>query len=289
MSAMRPSDLETAVCRVLGVPVQRARPLAGGCVGEVWLVRLADGSSVVAKSGGVGSGLDTEGEMLGALAAPGVVPVPGVLHAEPGLLLLEHVPNDGQKSPDGEARLAELVAALHAVEADRYGFACDTLIGGLTQPNPESDSWSRFYAEHRLLDMGRRADARGALPPGAFARLERLAAAIETELDGPDRRPVLIHGDLWAGNVLWDAGLPVALIDPAVYHADPEVELAFIDLMGGMGRAFWGRYTEIRPIRDGFWERRRDIYCLYPLLVHAVLFGGGYGASVDGTLRRLGI
>ena len=51
---------------------------------------------------------------------------------------------------------------------------------------------------------------------------------------------------------------------------------------------FFQRYHDLRPIAPGFFETRRDIYNLYPLLVHVRLFGGGYVASVDFILRRFG-
>jgi fructosamine-3-kinase len=48
------------------------------------------------------------------------------------------------------------------------------------------------------------------------------------------------------------------------------------------------RYAELRPIRDGFFETRRDLYNLYPLLVHTYYFGSGYLASVRRILDRFG-
>ena len=39
--------------------------------------------------------------------------------------------------------------------------------------------------------------------------------------------------------------------------------------------------------RLGF-ETRRDLYNLYPLLVHVYFFGGGYVRRVDNTLRSFG-
>ncbi len=79
-----------------------------------------------------------------------------------------------------------------------------------------------------------------------------------------------------------------AFLDPAIYHADPEIELAFISLFNSFGDAFMRRYAEIRPIREGFFETRRDLYNLYPLLVHTYYFGGGYLGSVQRTLGRFG-
>jgi fructosamine-3-kinase len=54
------------------------------------------------------------------------------------------------------------------------------------------------------------------------------------------------------------------------------------------GEPFFRRYREIRPIAPGFFEERRAIYNLYPLLVHVRLFGSGYVGSVEHTLSRFG-
>jgi len=101
-------------------------------------------------------------------------------------------------------------------------------------------------------------------------------------------RPSLIHGDMWGGNVLAANGMITGFIDPALYFADPEIELAFTTLFSTFGDTFFSRYNEHRPLAPGFFEERRDLYNLYPLLVHVRLFGGSYVDSVDGILRKFG-
>ena len=98
----------------------------------------------------------------------------------------------------------------------------------------------------------------------------------------------MIHGDLWGGNVLCGSNGLSGFIDPAIYYADPEIELAFMTLFGTVGDRFFRRYGEYHAIRPGFFEIRRDLYNLYPLLVHVRLFGGGYLGQVQSILRRLG-
>ena len=44
-------------------------------------------------------------------------------------------------------------------------------------------------------------------------------------------------------------------------------------------------YEEVAPLADGH-EDRVGLWQLFPLLVHAVLFGGGYGGSAEDAARR---
>ena len=71
-----------------------------------------------------------------------------------------------------------------------------------------------------------------------------------------------------------------------MYFGHAEIELAFSTLFGTFGEAFFGRYRELRQIAPGFFEQRRDIYNLYPLLVHSALFGGHYSTAVQRILDR---
>ena len=61
-------------------------------------------------------------------------------------------------------------------------------------------------------------------------------------------------------------GFPV-LIDPAVYFGHPEIDWAMLDLFGNFPEISFQTYNEIKPLELGF-HYRKDIYQLYPLLVH---------------------
>ena len=99
----------------------------------------------------------------------------------------------------------------------------------------------------------------------------------------------LIHGDVWTGNVLAENGRITGFLDPAPYYAHHEVELAFITLFGTFGEAFFARYGEVGTRIDAeFWETRRRVYNVYPLLVHVRLFGGGYVGELSANLDMLG-
>ncbi len=271
----------------LGARLLSARPMGGGCIGEVYRAELADGTPVVAKVDRAGEAhLEREAYMLGYLRANSDLPVPEVYHSSETLLLMEFVEGGGSIS-GAEAHAAELLAALHGVTADAYGHERDTLIGSLSQPNPWTGSWVRFFRDQRLLYVARVARESGRLPAGLHARVEGLAQRLDDFIAEPDR-PSLIHGDVWAGNVLAKGDRITAFLDPAIYHADPEIELAYISLFNSFGERFFGRYAELRSVRPGFFEERRHLYALYPLLVHVYYFGGHYVDSVEITLRRFG-
>ncbi len=269
--------------------LRSVRPLGGGCIGEVYRAELEDGTPLVAKVDRGGEAhLDREAYMLRYLREGTDLPVPEVFHGSETLLLMEFVEGTGRFSGEAERHAAELLAALHDITADAYGHERDTLIGSLNQPNPPTGSWIEFFRDQRLLYLANVAHDAGRLPSEDVSRIERLAGKLDDYLEEPEQ-PSLIHGDVWGANVLAVGDHISAFLDPAIYHADREVELAFISLFNSFGEPFLGRYAEIHPVRPGFFEVRRDLYNLYPLLVHVYFFGGGYVGSVQSTLRRFGL
>ena len=273
----------------LGERLLSARPLGGGCIGEVYKVEMGDGTKLVAKVDREGeSHLEREAYMLRYLRERSELPVPTVFHDSERLLLMEFVEGSSRFSAVAERDAAELLAGLHDVTAEAYGHERDTLIGSLDQPNPWTESWVEFFRDRRLLYLARVAHEAGRLPMEDLGKVMRLAERLDEYLEEPER-PSLVHGDVWSANVLAEGDRITAFLDPAIYHADPEIELAFISLFNSFGDAFFKRYGEIRSLRDDFFEERRDLYNLYPLLAHVYFFGGGYLDSMRATLRRFGL
>ena len=273
----------------LGERLKSARSLGGGCIGEVYRVELEDGTPLVAKVDREGeSHLEREAYMLRYLGEKSELPVPEVYHGSESLLLMQFIEGSSSFSDGAERHAAELLAALHGITADVYGHERDTLIGSLDQPNPPTESWTEFFRDHRLLYMARVAREADRLPVEDMRRVQRLAERLD-DLIGDPNPPALVHGDVWSANVLAEGDRITAFLDPALYYADPEIELAFISLFNSFGDVFLRRYAEIRGIDRAFFDTRRDLYNLYPLLVHTYYFGGGYLGSVQGTLARFGV
>jgi fructosamine-3-kinase len=282
------TDLSTRISDELGLYVTRLTPLTGGCVGEVYRADVADGPPVAVKVDRARSGtLPREADMLRYLKTRSRLPVPDVLFSSDELLLMTLLPGSSRFSANAERHAAELLAELHDVTAEKFGFEYDTRIGGLIQPNLQNDSWIAFFRDQRLLAFGEAAVREGVLASKLFGRIEKLCARLADFIAEPPR-PSLLHGDVWTTNVLAEGDRVTGFIDPAIYYGHPEAELAFVRMLGTFGRAFYDRYRELRPIEPGFFETRCGLYNLYPMLVHVRLGYSSYAESAARELAKLG-
>jgi fructosamine-3-kinase len=283
-------NADTKIEQLTGHRPAALEPLRGGCIGTVRRARMPSGGDLVVKTGDESSKLSIEGQMLGFLGEHSALPVPEVLHSADELLIMEFIDSSGQATTRAHIHAAELLAELHTHTDGAYGFDQDTLIGKLDQPNPQYNadqhaSWVDFFAEHRLMSLAERCVQKGQMPGSLGDQIEKLVQKLDRYIDRPNP-PALIHGDVWGGNVLFDGDQVAGFVDPAIYYADPEIELAFTTLFSTFDDAFYDRYDELNGIRDGFWDVRKDLYNIYPLLVHVWHFGGSYVESVRSSVGR---
>jgi fructosamine-3-kinase len=273
------------VGELLGSPVAHCDAVSGGCISDAREVELADGRRVFAKL--AAPAVDVEAEGLRWLAEPavGTLGVPAVLAVDPeaGVLVLEWV-EPGAPTPETDGALGGGLAALHAAGAHGFGWHRDGVIGPLPQDNGPAADWPTFYAERRLRPMARAAAAAGGAGADLAAVVDRVCDRLPA-LAGPAEPPARVHGDLWSGNVHIGGGGKPWLVDPAAHGGHREVDLAMLDLFGGLGPRIVAAYDEVFPLAEG-WRGRLPLWQIWPLLVHAVLFGGSYGEQAGAVLRR---
>lgn len=279
--------LEDALGRTVGEIGGRA--LGGGCINDARVLDV-DGERYFLKTNthALERHFEAEAAGLHAMRASGtslVVPEPIVWSdAEGARFLVTEFLEPGRKVEGFDELLGRGLAELHACSSAKgFGFDCDGYCGATPQPNGWMGSWPKFYAQRRLGHQLVLARDRG-LARDTAQRLEALVERLD-EWIRPAETPALIHGDLWSGNLhVAPDGRP-ALIDPAAYFGHPEAELGMMALFGGFGSKVWQSYGEARALEPG-WRNRLDLYTLYHVLNHFVLFGGGYGHQADGILRR---
>lgn len=197
-------------------------------------------------------------------------------------LIMQHFEH-GDPTPKHWESLHDVLSRLHEGSAAYFGWEEDNYIGTLPQSNQKAESFGSFFTHSRLYPfIGQvynqfdRSEVRG---------LEYIMSHANDLF--PMRAPQLVHGDLWVGNVLFGSNGGICLVDPAVYYGIAEMDLAMLDLFGRLPSDFFDRYEEKNHHVRG-WQRRKDLFQLYPILVHWVLFGGSYARSVSDILRKFG-
>jgi protein-ribulosamine 3-kinase len=275
--------------------IKKVTPVGGGCINHA--VRLESNKRCYFlkwNSNPYAGMFEAEANGLALMAETGSVRVPKVLAVAgiddrtPSYLLLEWLETGVSLHPsEAQIQLGIKLAMMHhympQVSTGQYGLGENNYIGSNPQINDWEQDWITFFREKRLLFQCDLAVKNGLMPHQRQKKLENLMQNLASFMGGVQRRPALIHGDLWGGNVIAAAG-ELALIDPAVYYGDREAELAFTELFGGFGADFYEGYSQTYPLEPGY-KKRKDLYNLYHLLNHLNLFGEGYGSQVDAVLR----
>lgn len=155
------------------------------------------------------------------------------------------------------------------------------------QPLPlvPTDRWGTFYADQRLLPYAEAAAASGSLSPRGRTLVDRVAERLRAGEFDDGRPPARLHGDLWAGNVIF-TGTGVVLIDPAAHGGHGLTDLAMLHLFGAPELpTITDAYAEAAALPTG-WRELIGLHQLHPLLVHAVTHGPSYGAEAEAVAAR---
>ena len=270
---------------LLGRSVVATTPVPGGDICTSTRLRLTDGASALLKSRPhpPAGFFAAEARGLAWLAEAGGAAVPDVLAVDDDCLVVAWV-ETGRPTAEAAERFGRDLAVTHAASAPTLGAEADGFIGTAPLPNTPAPTWAEFFATRRVEPYLRAARDRDALAPGDAAAIDAVLARLP-ELAGPEEPPARLHGDLWSGNLLWASDGRVHLIDPAAHGGHRETDLAMLALFGTPHLIrLLEAYDEAAPLADG-WRDRVPLHQLHPLLVHAALFGGSYGARAGSAAR----
>ncbi|GIG28838.1 fructosamine kinase family protein [Cellulomonas marina] len=227
------------------------------------------------------------------LAAAGGAAVVAVRDVDEGSLTLDRL-EPAAPTAAAAAAFGTALARTHDAGAPAFGaappdapgpFFFGPLDDPLTLPGDTASSWGELLADARLLPTVREGVTRGVLGADDLAAAGRVADRLRAGLGGDDEPPARLHGDLWSGNVVWTADGAV-LVDPAAHGGHREDDLAMLALFGLPHLdAVLAAYDAAHPLRPG-WQGRTSLHQLFPLAVHAVLFGGGYVGRLRSLLGR---
>ena len=269
---------------LLGTPVVATSPVAGGDVARATKLRLNDGSVALMKTLPHPPEGFFRAEARGlAWLADAELPVPELLASSDDCVILRWI-EPGRPTGEGADALGRALASAHRRPCDGYGLDSDGFIATLPLPNRPAPTWPEFYATRRLLPYLKLCHDRGAVDDDQARTIEAVVPRLEDLL--PPEPPARLHGDLWNGNVLWGTDGRAWVIDPAAYAGHREMDLAMLALFGlPQLERLVDAYQEAHPLSDG-WEDRIALHQLFPLLVHAALFGAGYGPRAAALAAR---
>ncbi|HEX7902615.1 MAG TPA: fructosamine kinase family protein [Chitinophagaceae bacterium] len=197
-------------------------------------------------------------------------------------LLLEWI-EKGSPQNDCWKNFGAALALMHQQPQKNFGWQEDNYIGSLIQINTKYETWHLFYAACRIIPLVKILADTAVFSKQDIARATLLCNKLDQFF--PEEPPALLHGDLWAGNYIVTTKGDVALYDPAIYCGHREMDLGMSKLFGGFDPRFYEAYNEVYPLEKN-WQQRLPLTQLYPLLVHAVLFGGHYVNSAKDIIRQ---
>ncbi|HEV2474830.1 MAG TPA: fructosamine kinase family protein, partial [Chthonomonadales bacterium] len=285
-----PDPMRADLSQVLGASWISASPVAGGMICGAARLDTGAGSFFVKwKNDAPPAFFQCEAEGLGLLRSVGALRVPEVVAVRdldtapagvPAYLVLEFLEIGWRRATEEfSRRLGRGLAALHRIQRRQHGLEHDNYLGPFPQSNREAASWVEFYRERRLSPQIELARTAGILTGNRLHLVQRAVQGLEELFVMQSPVPSLLHGDLWSGNVVAHPSGP-ALVDPAVYFGDREIELAFMQLFDDFPPAVFAEYCRQYPLEAGY-EMRRPAHQLYPLLVHLNCFGERYGPRLE--------
>ena len=281
--------IEESITLSTGQPfyIKDIRSVSGGCINTSFIVN--DPSSnffIKTNRADAMSMFEAESQALSEIAATKTIRVPVPVctgqNQSHCWLVMENLVLQKQGRQN---QLGDQLAAMHKITSAKFGWHRNNTIGSTPQINTQADNWIDFFRDQRLgfqLSLAAEKGYSGNLQKLGDSLMSHMADFFHDYAPAPS----LLHGDLWGGNYAFiKTGEPV-IFDPALYFGDREADIAMTELFGGFSPDFYASYDASWPLDSGY-ATRKHLYNCYHILNHLNLFGGGYAAQAENTMKRL--
>ena len=267
----------------LNLKILDVTQIYGGCINQSFKIETRDANYFV-KINSDSNLFDTEEKGLITLSSTNTFFIPEVVtynrFEDTYYLIIEFVESSHPKN-DFWQLFGQKLSELHRNTKDTFGLEYNNYIGSLPQNNTLNSDGIDFFINSRILPQLKMLDQ--GLSINMYSKFDRLISLLPSLL--PLEQSSLLHGDLWNGNYLVSNKGEPTLIDPSIYYGSREVDIAMTKLFGGFPKEFYDAYNSNFPMIEK-WEDRIDIWNLYPLLVHANLFGNSYIKQIQFILDK---
>lgn len=267
--------------------VSKTDTVSGGCINETYVVTLQNNQKYFIKLNSITNKdfFVQEKFNLEYLKNKSSLKVPDVVNfcelENICVLVLEYL-EKSVENKEFHFLLGKGLAELHKNTEIFFGWFQDNYIGSLKQQNQKLSEWQEFYISQRLEPLVKICFDKSMLEKTSLKAFENLYRELKNIF--PDEPPALLHGDLWTGNRM-NTTKGVSVFDPACYYGHREMDIAMLNLFGKASDVFYDGYNSVFPLEKNFKERM-DICNLYPLLVHAILFGYAYIYDIKSIIKK---
>jgi len=214
---------------------------------------------------------------------------PKVVGHDENFLIINYIEHNKKIPNKTDSQFINILTQLHSKSSEKFGFYFDTQIGGMRQPNEFEQNWATFFAEKRLNVIFENICKTNPMPKKINKNLENLIRNLNEKIPS-NPKPVLLHGDLWEENILFNDGKLVMLVDPGSFYGHNEMEIAYLRWFNPIfiDSNFIKMYSEFYPI-DKLYYSYEPIYQLYYSLLNLYLWDRSYIQNVENLLKKIKI